>query len=316
MDIRFACAQGHSLAVDPQYAGRRVRCPVCLEIVTAPTIPESAAPTIAAAVATVPLPPPAAEEDPGYELVEEEGPRRRRDQAPRRDRDEDDDYPRKKKGSKKRERREHREQLRKVDLGLLFHYWKYLTFVLSILLLMLGNLVAFALPPLAALLGVLAGLCTFVSPLLGIVGSVLCSFVPPRAEARLLILLSLGFDAGALGMALLAVVAFLLGPVALFFLLLCVVCGFTGFALFMCFLKKLAVYLDDRPAGEEAIAAMIAYFGVVFGGLLVILMLMALMIRAPFVGVLVVLAYGTWLVYLIKVVFRVLNVISGLRARL
>src|SRR5262249_22774104 len=157
-------------------------------IVTAPAVPEAAAPPVAAAVTTLPSPPPAPEEPVGYELVEEEQPRRPRSLAAPRDREEDD-YPRITKGGKKRERRG---QLNKVDLGLAFHYWKYLSFVLGILLSIMGNLLGAAVPPLALLLVGVAWLGTFAAPILGIVGSVLCASVPPKSGARLLILLSLG----------------------------------------------------------------------------------------------------------------------------
>jgi hypothetical protein len=311
VDIYFSCSKGHALVVDPEYAGRRVRCPLCLEIVTAPL--QSAAPAVAAVATTLPQPPPALERTGGYDVVQEE-PRPRPGLPAPRDREEDD-YPRKRKGGKKRERRA---QLNKVDLGLAFHYWKYLSFVLAIFLRVAGNLLAFGLPPLALLLIGVSWLGTFTAPILGIVGSVLCASVPPKSQARVLVLLSLGFDAAALGAPLLALLTILIPPVALVFLLLALVFGITGFVLFMYFLKRLAYYLHDAPAGEEAIAAMAAYLGVLFGGLVVMFITVAALIRpAPIVAlVLGGLESIVWTVFLIQALFRILNVISNLRARL
>src|SRR5262249_49372798 len=145
------------------------------------------------------------------------------------------------------------------------------------------------LPALGLLLLLVSGLGTLTSPILGIVGSILCSWVPARSRARALVLVSLGFDAGSLAALLLALPVALVtgnlfgGGAALVLLLLCPVFGITGFILFMVFLKKLAYYLDDEPSGDEAIAAMVAYLLVLFGGIVVIVGSAAVLVRVAVV---------------------------------
>src|SRR5438128_2490110 len=38
MSILFYCTRGHSLSVSPALAGKKVRCPVCLDVVVAPHV--------------------------------------------------------------------------------------------------------------------------------------------------------------------------------------------------------------------------------------------------------------------------------------
>jgi hypothetical protein len=253
------------------------------------------------------------------EQAEEERPeprRRRRD----RDRDHDeDDYPRERKISKRGMRRG---QLQKVDLGLAFHYWQYLLVLGSLLLSILQVLLAAA-PPLAFLVGLLGSIATLVAPILGIVGSILCCWAPPKSEARGLVLFSLGFDAASLVTVPFAFVAgFVAGEyglaVAVGLLLLAWVFSLTGFVLFMMFLSKLAYYLDDEPAGREATAAMGAYLAAYLGGGFVVLCTLALLARTGLLLFLLLLLLESivWLVFIIKVLFRILNVISGVRARI
>jgi MFS family permease len=286
-------------------------------VVTVPGSPEPSAPIVAA---TPERSPPSAREAPdGYELAEEEKPqRRRRRQAPARDWDEEE-YEREPKAGKKRERRE---QLEKVKLGLSFHLWKYVCFVLTILFFMTAILLQAA-PFLPFLLLALAGLGGFAAPILGIVGSILCSWVPPKSQARVLILLSLGFDGGSLGAVLFMVpLAIIVGSVlgaggVLVLMLLFAVCGITGFVLFMIFLKKLAYYLHDRPDGDEAIMAMLAYLGITLGGPVVLFLSALVFVRVPILGFVVLFAMNIgWLVLIILTLFRILTVINNIRSQI
>jgi MFS family permease len=290
-------------------------------VVTVPGGTEPAAPIVAAA--PEPLPPSTREAPDGYELAEEEKPqRRRRRQAPAQDQDRDwdeEEYEREPRAGKKRVRRE---QLEKVKLGLSFHLWKYVCFVLTILFYMTAILLVAA-PFLPLLLLALAGLGAFAAPILGIVGSILCSWVPPKSGARVLILLSLGFDAGSLGAVLFMVpLAIIVGSVlgaggVLALVLLFGVCAITGFVLFMIFLKKLAYYLHDRPDGDEAIMAMLAYLGITLGGPVVIFLSALVFLRVPILGVVLLFAMNIgWLVLIILTLFRILTVINNIRSQI
>lgn len=63
MPISFPCPCGKTLQVGDDFAGKRVRCPACRAVATAP-------PAAAPVPAAPPAPPPA-EEDPGFDVVDE-----------------------------------------------------------------------------------------------------------------------------------------------------------------------------------------------------------------------------------------------------
>jgi hypothetical protein len=298
MDIRFSCAKGHSLAVDPELAGRRVKCPVCREIVTAPAQARF----------------PAEEEaDDDEEAAEELSARRRR---PRRTPPEEHEGRGRRHEPGQRARPSKEDQLGWVKFGLNFHLWKYVCFVFAMLLGIMGRVLAAGVPLLALPVVAGAGLSAFAATILGIVGSVFCGRVPPRSGARVLILVSLGFDAAALAALLLAVPAALVNVGLLLLLqLLSLVGGLTGFVLFMVFLKKLAYYLRDRPDGDEAIAAMIQALAVLIGGPVVIVLSAFILVRIPVLGVLLLIAeYVGWLVLLMLTLLRLLTVIKEIRS--
>jgi hypothetical protein len=309
MDIRFSCSQGHSLAVDPEMAGRRVKCPVCLEIVTAPRL----------AI-------PATEEEPDdceevqYVDAEEEDDyeedRSRRRRGPRKVRYEDEEEE-ERRGPTRRGKLSKQDRLGWVKLGLDFHLWKYVCFVFGIVIGMMGWIVA-AIPllGLAVMLG--SNFIVFVAFILGVVGSIFCSWVPDKAQARLLVLLALGFDVAA---PVVLVLAFPLAIVsivlALVFVLLAIVCGSTGFALFMVFVKKLAYYLHDRPDGDEAIAAMIQALAVFFGGPVIVFLSAFILLMIPVFGVVLWIAgYIGWLVLSVLTLFRILTVLKEVRSQI
>jgi hypothetical protein len=309
MDIRFSCSQGHSLAVDPEMAGRRVKCPVCLEIVTAPklAIPLTAEePDDCEEVQYVD-----AEEEDGYE---EDRSRRRR--GPRKvryeDEEEEERYEPKRSGKLSKQ-----DRLERVKLGLDFHLWKYVCFVFGIVFGMMGRILS-GIPFLGLPVVLGSNFIVFVAFILGIVGSVFCSWVPDRAQARLLVLLALGFDVAAPVVLVLALPLALVSIVlTLVLILLAIVCGATGFALFMVFVKKLAYYLHDRPDGDEAIAAMIQALAVFFGGPVIVFLSAFILLLVPIFGVVLWIAeYIGWLVLSVLTLFRILTVLKEVRSQI
>jgi hypothetical protein len=297
MDIRFSCSKGHSLAVDPEYAGRRVRCPVCREVLTTPEQARRFA---------------------GQELDDEEDeeqrPRRRR--GPRQTAPEPDEE--RGRGPPQASRLSKQDRLGWVKFGLNFHLWKYVCFVLALLGFVMGRLLLAAVPVLALPFVAGAGLSAFAATILGVVGSVFCGWVPAKSRARPLILLSLGFDAGALAALLVAVPAAAVDAVVPLLLgLLSLVCGWAGFILFMIFLRQLAYSLRDRPDGDEAVAAMLAALGVLLGGPVVIVLSALLLVRIPVLGVLLLIAeYVGWLVLVMLTLLRILTVIKEVRSQI
>jgi hypothetical protein len=319
MDISFSCSRGHALVARPHFAGKKIKCPKCQEIVTVPAAPEPDLPEVVAIAEPEPELAEVIEEADDYEVLDEERSERRRRRDESRDYEEDDyDSPRESKADKKRQKQE---QLEKVNLGLNFHLWKYVCFVLGILLYCVA-LVLQAVPPLALLAVAVAGLLALASAGLGILGSIFCSWVPPKSGARVLIFLSLGFDGGSLFALLVAfplgvIAGNLLGAgVAMVFLVLCLLFGCAGFALFMIFLKKLAYYVGDRDSGDEAISAMIAYLGITLGGPLGLFLLALILLRIPVVGfIALIVAYVGWLVLIVLTLFRILHVINNVRSQ-
>jgi hypothetical protein len=177
------------------------------------------------------------------------------------------------------------------------------------------------------ILAVVAGyIAMLVSPVLGIVGSILCTAVPAKTEAKPLISVSLGLDAGCLGLGFLGGFIGLVtrtlpgteGIAFLVFLVLSIGCGLGGFVMFMLFLRKLAFYLEDYKTADEAMTHMINMLAVVVGGGAVMIITAAILFNIePWLGALGVgLEYMSFFILFLKVLFAILDVISTLRARI
>ncbi|MCI0682424.1 MAG: hypothetical protein L0Y71_09985 [Gemmataceae bacterium] len=200
------------------------------------------------------------------------------------DYDDDDEEPLDYETRKKLERKVRKKQLKLVDVGLLLHYIKLCIYVIGILLgmtvvvLMMiigaqagaggaaGEGVAGFLIGGVAILALMVFLLNLVisqvAPLLGIVGSFLCCFVPKKSEAKGTIIMSLTFD-------LISMVAGLLGFLAianvfgmepqknlnLIFLcrLLTFFCSIAAWLTFLTFLRGLGRYIGEPALGNEAL---------------------------------------------------------------
>jgi cytochrome b subunit of formate dehydrogenase len=223
-------------------------------------------------------------------------------------------------------RKERRQQIRKVQLGLGFHFWKYLTYVLGINLTISGVILATFLPLLGILVVAFGYVAMLVSPVLGIVGSILCTAVPAKTEAKPLISVSLGLDASCLILGFLGGFIGLVtrtlpgaeGIAFLVFLIFSIACGLGGFVMFMLFLRKFATFLDDHKTADEAMTQMINLLAVVVGGGAIIIITAAILfnIEAWLAALGLGLEYLSFFILYLKVLFSILDVISTLRARI
>lgn len=297
MTIRVRCPNGHLLGVPDDREGTRIRCPKCKE------------PFEAEALADKPEPrKPAARTPP--DSKKPASPSRKR-----RDADDDDDEgdtgsaatPEERRKQRQRDRRE---GLRKVSLGLLLHIIRLWATTVLIFFLLLGvvfaSIVAASAQPnverlsneATAIFSAIAFGCAILVivlaaslPILGLVGSGFCCFVPAKAEARGLIITSIVFDVVALLASLLQMLAFLFvsDPAkrerfeqlvqagGIFF-------SFAALFAFILFMRQVAFYLKKTLLASAAmnvatwlivvvITGPVVYLGLIFLSVLIVVML-------------------------------------------
>jgi hypothetical protein len=275
--IKVLCSNGHALAVADEHAGRKVRCPTCQEVLRVP----------------VAHPP---EED--VDLPDPD--------------DEPEPTPRK---SSKRERRA---ALARVNRGLGFRYAQLLLYLIALLLfavtLFVSNFTASSAPATRFLVLALAYLIigvSLVTPVLGLVGSILCLWVPAASGARPYIIVSCLLD----------VLSVPLG-IALFLLrwpsVLTAPLWVPSWILFLFFLRNLSEYLRERACAAEALQAVWHWLGLSVGMPVLIALLGAGAYFLGFVGFCLFMVVGSalmlvWLAWAIKYVVRVLDLIGSLR---
>jgi hypothetical protein len=384
MPLIFFCSRRHLLSVDPSVSGKRVRCPVCNEVMIAPPVPPKAEEPAAGGL--VPPPAPVAVESPVIPHMElpasspppfvlpvpaqdppvaslplatiapplesanspdanlntalstlpldspaEPSPddlsSARHRQKKQRPTDEDDDEDDPESFTPLRPKLSRRRQMERLKLGLALHYWKYLAVLVGNLLLQASLLLTTV--PFLVLVGVITLILGFLvniaAPLLGLTGSLLCSTAPEKVGGRPLILTSLGFDAVAVLLTMIgAVLAVMIRSVMeanLFtaFLYLALLANFAGFILFMLFLQRVSLYFKDESSAHEILTIIVTLVLVVLGGPLAIVFLAALF--AALFGpesALVIAGMGLliMLVVYLQLLFRILTVISTLRARI
>lgn len=291
MAIRVRCPNGHGLSVPDERAGVRVRCPKCKELFRADPIDGESAPKPARDKAAAPV-------------------KKKRPQ-PRPDDDDDDtendndsgrSTPTTPEERRKDRQRDKKVRLRKVSIGLLLHIIRMWGITLLIFFALLtgifGSVSVAARAPnvermadsALAIFDMIAVTCFFlvvaleaVVPLIGIVGSVFCCFIPKRAEARLMIISSIVFDSLALVISmflnLLPLFAFelakrarlesMLAPASMF-------CDFAGLFAFILYLKQTATYIKKPLLASSAMNLLAWLVAVVITGPLVYLGLMFL----------------------------------------
>lgn len=296
MPMTVTCSQAHAFFVEESQIGDLVRCPYCDERLLVPDPRPNAKLQV--------------EED--EEFVELEP--------------EESELPKKKKARARQQRR--------VDLGLQFHYAKIVCLLGALAVWMmlsatmpLQDTLDGGMATLIRIIGAISILGLFIiAPVLGIIGSILCCFVPRRTRARPLIVGSLVLD---LIPFLLVVVALLIALLARLGLaeqegaigvarvvqVLALLLLVAGWAVFMLFLRRLADYLDEGGQHEEALSILVGGILImVTPGLLVspILIFRGTTFALVF-AVVVALGMVWWLSILIKLLFRNLTVIGRLR---
>lgn len=213
--------------------------------------------------------------------------------------------------------------------GLGLQYAKFLCVITNLVLSGLSAIIVRASAPDfhgAALfcLSVPLSICT---PLIGLTGALLCFWVPKRSQARLLIQISFGLDAGAvLAQSLGAILILMGGRLAMASLSLT---GMGTYAylgaciLFLLFLRALAFYLRDKGSESEVIDIMVRWIVMTVLAPLAFTPLGAMWVergqsvfgmfwRLTLIGMLA-LAY---LVFYFKVLIRLLNLIAAIRQKI
>lgn len=166
------------------------------------------------------------------------------------------------------------QQLGRVRLGLAFHYARLVIFLVTPVVLILavilgamgsagGAMGRVGAGAVIAIVGILLILALLATPILGLVGSILCAWAPRRT--RMLILISLGLDLGGLVLTLMVLILSLAGEigansgVAVLFRFAQWGMTLAAWVLFMLFLRRLAYEFEEWGRGDEA--ASIVYTG-------------------------------------------------------
>jgi hypothetical protein len=368
MSIRLLCPNNHELIVEPAYIGRKVRCPACKVVMVVPNpnpaavAPAPVHPQVAPQPVPQPVPPPVPQRipqpvpQPVPQPLPAHGlhqgpplpppmpaapprPRRRPPQDELEEVPEEVVYEEEERPRPRKLKTRHRMQ--RVSLGLAFHYFKILCYLVMMLTFLIGSIVASTAARAGSgfvvnLVGVMvcfSMILVMVTPVLGFVGSLLCLWVPQKTGAKPLIIVSFGLDSGAIGLGLLSVItSFTAGASAaggsagtamgmagasLIFIILSPLVAFAGWILFMLFLRNLAYYFGDDATGDEALTVMVLTIAIGFGGA-VGLFVLALLLRNTGQVALFVLGVASlaWMIAMIKVLFRALHLIGTLRVQL
>lgn len=292
MTIQASCPKGHTLTLEETLAGKKIRCPRCQTVFAVPDLDDDWDDDEDEAVSEKPLRKPARrrdeddDDDDEYEDEDDRPRKKARRPAPVVE-DDDDDEPMDDETRKKLEKKIKKKQLKLVDIGLLLHYIKLCIYVVGILLGMVvvvlimiigaqagaagaagaegGGVAGFMIGGIAilALMVFLLNLViSQIAPLLGIVGSFLCCWVPKKSESKGTIITSLTFD-------LVSMVAGLLGFLAIAnvfgmeahknqnMIFLCRIitffCSISAWLTFLTFLRGLGKYIGEPQLGNEAL---------------------------------------------------------------
>lgn len=294
MTLRATCPKGHPLTLEEKLAGKKIRCPRCQTVFQVPDLEEdeydddeeeervSAKPLRRARRRDD-------DDDDEDDEDEDDRPRgRSRRPAPDEYEDEEDEEEEEMDWATRRklDKRIKKKQLKLVDVGLLLHYiklWMYaigMGFGIAVFIMFViaaaraaevvggagaepgGDFVLLGFGIFVILVFFLNLFVFLIGPLIGVVGSFLCCWVPKKSETRGTIIISLTFD-------LISIVGWLLGVLAiwgvfgmepqktlnLIFLLRCIdtFCMVAAWLTFLTFLRGLGKYLGEPGLGNEAL---------------------------------------------------------------
>ncbi len=345
MPILLTCPNGHKLSVAEEHAGKKAQCSVCKAIVPIPKpkpprpvqeaimpmeiedVREPAAMMVTDIEDEVAMEPVLDYGDEDYVEVVETG---------------DEDLRRKKKKSKDRALKRAKKRMRAriqgvriVNLGLGFHYAWHLGFLgvfLLAIIILIAVYMAFVTRSIGGLqvakfLGLLLLIDgAVVMPLLGLVGSILCIWVPAEAKGRPLIIVSLALNAALIPMMPLyfLVNLGLAGYYVIFGLTAVLDIG--AWVMFMLFAKTVSEYLDEWALSREAVDSI--FRGIIYlVGTVVVYFIFQLIMKAVapmmqyqvtyivflLVGGLLIFGWIAWLWVLAKFVMTVMQMIASLR---
>ncbi|MCI0683528.1 MAG: hypothetical protein L0Y71_15595 [Gemmataceae bacterium] len=325
MAIELACTCGQKLRVEEARAGERVKCPRCQALVVVAGREAFAAAAEADNAKTCP--------DCGKRLptdavvcvncgLDLQTGRRLKTTI--------------KKSAKKKD---HAGKLSRVRLGLAFHYARLIIFLASPVVLLLaiavggiagagGRTMGLAGGALAFIVAILVVAALLSAPVLGMVGSILCVWVPSKS-ARSTIMVSMALDMASFGLGMVALLLTVVGVLsdapALALVFRFVQFGLTvaAWVLFMIFLRRLALSFEEWGYADEA--GSIILFGtllvlvppLVVVGLTVLIAGLAVggggLAVARTLAIVILVLVVVYLVFLIKFGFRQLELISDLR---
>lgn len=230
----------------------------------------------------------------------------------------DDGEPRPRKKMKESER------MKRAYLGLGFVYAKFICLIVGMLFMGLTSIALFFSSG-GILVGCLSLPLAAATPLLGLIGALLCFWVPKRSRSRLHIQVSFGLDAGSILAAGLGMALFLIGGVigivGVSLLFLSSVASIVACLLFMQFLRALAYYPRDKGTANESEGVMVLWLLVTVGPMVLAPLVTGVgALGKSILGVclLVVIDPLSFIlfIYFFKVQLRMLNLIAAVRQRI
>jgi hypothetical protein len=354
MSLRILCPNGHELVAEIAHIGRKIRCPACKVVMVVPdpnpqvTGRPPPRPPQQPAQQPAPQPAPGPRRAPNPQVTAQP-PRPRRQQVEEEPQAYEEPEPepaeeeyRPKKGMKTRQR------MRLANIGLGFHYAKVLCILVALVLILVSMGLGF-MAGLARSMGMLravsvlsciSNILFLVTPVLGAVGSLLCFWLPPKSNSKVLAIVTFSLEVG--GVALIGI-AFLMalsapavaademmggrGPRggmalaggAIILILLGALVIYASFIMFLIVLRVLAGFLRDFSTADEAMRALIMYVVVTVGGAVVVFGLSFILLGGePNLGkvILLLAVMVGWIVALCVVMFAILTVIGTVRARI
>jgi hypothetical protein len=203
-----------------------------------------------------------------------------------------------------------------VRLGILFHILKLWTYLGAMLFGFITlPLVLFAALFFGGIVGTILSQITFnlamtVAPVLGIVGSIMCAFVPPKSEARGTIIASVIFDvlAPLFGLLQLIMIVAYWGTgderverLVSYMLYARLACTLVAWWMFQLYLRQLAFFMSESLLASESLNVIVHFLiAVIIGPTLVIVTLvMATVLIMPMITLVLFFATLGWVIYFI-----------------
>jgi hypothetical protein len=342
MSTTVLCPQGHAVMLDDP-ARSVVACPRCQAVFAPGGAADLAVPPLPGGLAARPERRPSRDEDED-EAEDDDRPRRRRRRDEGEDEAEDDDRPRRRRRPEPEEEPDDepdieqpeltrkQRRLAMVRLGILFHIIKLWTYLAA----MIFGLISL---PLVLFLAIVAGgwvgrllnIVTFnlsmtIAPILGIIGSIMCAWVPPRSEARGTIIVSMIFDLLAPVFGLFQLVMFLAyygtGDVRIdrlvdYMFYARLACTLVAWWLFQLYLRKVAFYINETLMASEALNVIVHFLIATIIGPTLVVVTFVVMLFGPCIAVIVFfVTLGYFIYFLVTFPIRQFRLLFQLRKKI